>query len=520
MKKFLTLIAYFSIAAFATSNALVNAQINFKSINVEVGKQPVAVIPAVKRVNNVWIPNYDTLNIICGGYNEGFKDYFDPETDELPSWWKIEGVKNANPNSPIYKPITVRKIMDFDENWAGYFPYRFDFTAFDPNKNAELHPTVLLIPTKNGIKFFKKSEEEELGYFDDLSGAKSFSLPFDMNVYFVSMRDYDEENSWISTANYVKIFNDESELLDSIPTGYNVQRVIGYTVPFDNWTEEKIFAVLCEKSWGEISTVEFYQTTNDFQQGSTEKVATVEIGKGGNELLLRYIAHNLGGYYPFFFAISDADSKVSIIDGYTLELYKHPNIGMPFFDSNVIQLPEGSSPREMSIKETVDEETGAKNYSAFISTNSNKIFWMPDLRKTSEFIAIETPQISEAILNIWQDNIIAAYTNIYEELWSPPSNIVTILYDGDVSISEVSNSDFIVFPNPIKETVNIFLSQNSEVKGIKILDVLGATVQAISNYNQTENLIQFKLNSKLNSGKYFIQIETSKGFLTQSVVIQ
>jgi len=531
MKKHFSLILFACI--FAANSANINAQFNnFKAIEATVGKQPVAVIPAVKQATsgNHLIPNFDTLNIICMGYNANFDGIFNPETDELPSWWKIEGVINASPNSDNPTEFTVRKVMDFENNWGGFFPYRFDYTIFNTMNKVNMYNRFLYIPYQNSIKWFNKSTEELEFTDNDRTGATSMFRT--SNHTAVSMREYDSE-SWIPTANYVRIFDNENNILldTTISTGNNVQRVIGFNT--DNYTNAVVaqmptFAVLCEHNYGEISTIEFYQIVAKGTVSPTptpdaiKRIATMEIGKGGNEILLLSVVNPAFEVWrhSFLFAISNGDSKISIIDAKSLELYDYEDQNMAgYFDNNVIQLPENSMPREMSIKEA---KVGTKTiYSAFISTNSNKIFYLPDLRKTSEFIEIETPKNSEGILNIKQDGVIAAYTNIYgETAFFTQGNTVTILYEYENSISEISNMDFIVFPNPIGETVNIFLSQNSEIKSIKMLDILGATVQEISNYNQTENLIQFKLNSKLNSGKYFIQIETVNGILTQSVVIQ
>lgn len=519
MKKLLLLMLLICIA---TSNLSLNAQTDFKSVTAIVGKQPVAIFPC-RDANNLELPNYDTLNIICMGIDENFNGVLD-ENDELPSWWKIEGVKNANPNNPNANPVTVRKIMDFEANWGGFFPFRCGTVG--NNVFPSPHSNLLVIPEKNAIRFFDISNEADAEMtINNIVGTKSVVVSGSGSTLFVSMRDYAEENNWIPIANYVKIFEGHNnyEFSDSIPTGNNVQRVISYDLPIEIIANEiGHFAVLCEGGAGEESTVGFYtRYFNGYGDVAAIIRENIEIGKGGNELVMHNIMDTNGIYkmpLPFFFAISDADSKITIIGG----LFPDLKILFPYFDSNVIQLPEFSSPREMSIKETIDEKTGEINYSAFISTNSNKIFYLPDLRKTKEFVEIETPEISEAILNIKQDRIVCAYTNIYKELYVLPSNTVTILYEGETSIdADLAVNNFIVFPNPINDVVNIITSKANEVKNIKILDIEGRTLQEISKFITSSNdLLQFRLNSKLASGKYFIQLETTKEILTQSIVVQ
>ena len=515
MKIFFSLLTFATVVAHSVS---LNAQINFKSVTVEVGKQPVAIFTT--RAYGTFNMNPDTLNIICLGYDANFNGIFDEEDgDELPSWWKIGGVKNANPNNQNATPVTVRKVRDFP-NAGAFFPYRCGLSGF-----ATFLDNFLVVPEHNAIRFYNISQEVDAG--KAMNGvADAVSVGFLDSTIFVSIREYDPEDPdpWaLPIAHYVKIFNASTyELVDSIPTGNNVQRVLGYRV-FKGWTiidSVECFAVLCENNWGQNSTVEFYESSHNFlTQGMTvEKVRTVEIGRGGNDLVMHRIAakNNLGAAAIFFFAV--ASDKISIICAdESIENDDFDN----YFDSDEILLPAMSSAREMSIQETTDEVTGEIIYSAFISTYSNKIFYLPDLRKTQEFIEIETPKVSEAILNISQDNIVAAYTNIYEDLdFYAPHNTVTIWYDGETSITSDIYTNFVVFPNPVSDVVNILTSQASDVKTIKILDIAGRTVAEISNFHIANYLLQFKLNSTLNKGKYFIQLETSKATLTQTIIVK
>ncbi|MDR6763546.1 Leucine-rich repeat (LRR) protein [Flavobacterium sp. 2755] len=66
---------------------------------------------------------------------------------------------------------------------------------------------------------------------------------------------------------------------------------------------------------------------------------------------------------------------------------------------------------------------------------------------------------------------------------------------------------FNIYPNPVKDILNISLQNNIEIKSIEIYDVLGQLVIAVPNIQNVSNIDV----SKLQSGNYILKIKTAKG---------
>lgn len=84
-----------------------------------------------------------------------------------------------------------------------------------------------------------------------------------------------------------------------------------------------------------------------------------------------------------------------------------------------------------------------------------------------------------------------------------------------VGINEVTteNSNFSIYPNPVKNELNITSASN--LKNIKIINAVG---QEIENKNVSGN--HYKINtSTYNKGIYFVQIESEKGKTTKKFVV-
>ncbi|UUF13195.1 MULTISPECIES: T9SS type A sorting domain-containing protein [Flavobacterium] len=66
---------------------------------------------------------------------------------------------------------------------------------------------------------------------------------------------------------------------------------------------------------------------------------------------------------------------------------------------------------------------------------------------------------------------------------------------------------FNIYPNPVKDVLNISLQNNIEIKSISIYDVLGQLVVAIPNIENVSNIDV----SKLRSGNYILKVKSDKG---------
>jgi len=73
-------------------------------------------------------------------------------------------------------------------------------------------------------------------------------------------------------------------------------------------------------------------------------------------------------------------------------------------------------------------------------------------------------------------------------------------------------SDFNIFPNPVKEILNIDNSINAEIRSIRIYDLLGKVVleeREINNQLDVSHLLR---------GIFYVKIETDKGVLTKKLI--
>lgn len=92
----------------------------------------------------------------------------------------------------------------------------------------------------------------------------------------------------------------------------------------------------------------------------------------------------------------------------------------------------------------------------------------------------------------------------------------TLLYvwnvQGYTGAKQLSGASFKLFPNPV---TNMLTIQSADLKGVRILDLLGKTVK--NHKFQAVNSKQIDM-SDLRSGIYFISVETSKGIFTSKII--
>lgn len=73
------------------------------------------------------------------------------------------------------------------------------------------------------------------------------------------------------------------------------------------------------------------------------------------------------------------------------------------------------------------------------------------------------------------------------------------------------DENFSIFPNPVHEVLNITTNKEVEIKGLRITDLSGRIVKAISNLK----LREFQVNiMDLKAGMYFVSITTNDGVMT------
>ncbi len=102
----------------------------------------------------------------------------------------------------------------------------------------------------------------------------------------------------------------------------------------------------------------------------------------------------------------------------------------------------------------------------------------------------------------------------------PSGNNSDIIGVDDLSIDRPLSTDaffknnFTIFPNPVKDIVNISNTSNLAIESAKITDVNGRTVKEVRNF---ETLNQINI-SELNTGIYFLKVTTSQGTGTTQLV--
>ena len=82
------------------------------------------------------------------------------------------------------------------------------------------------------------------------------------------------------------------------------------------------------------------------------------------------------------------------------------------------------------------------------------------------------------------------------------------------SVSNLSASDFAIYPNPANDVVTIE-SNNLDISGVTIYNFLGASVYSNASFNGGQINV-----SSLNKGVYILKIEATGGILTKKLVIE
>jgi hypothetical protein len=84
--------------------------------------------------------------------------------------------------------------------------------------------------------------------------------------------------------------------------------------------------------------------------------------------------------------------------------------------------------------------------------------------------------------------------------------------DALLGVDEFSEEAISVYPNPVNDILTIDNTTTTEITSIKLYDVLGRLVMVVeSDYNQVGV-------SSLNSGVFFLNIETDRGLITKKII--
>ena len=94
-------------------------------------------------------------------------------------------------------------------------------------------------------------------------------------------------------------------------------------------------------------------------------------------------------------------------------------------------------------------------------------------------------------------------------------------YTVPLNVSEVNESIFRVYPNPVKDILNIDITlNNSQSVELKIVNVLGE-VMYFDKINQSKLSYYNKFDfSKFSKGLYFVKLKLDKNIITKKVIFQ
>lgn len=129
---------------------------------------------------------------------------------------------------------------------------------------------------------------------------------------------------------------------------------------------------------------------------------------------------------------------------------------------------------------------------------------------TVEYYVDETLIYSGVPLSNSFDTIACTHDN-----WGGFAYYDNIIVSGaTASAEDFVTSTFSIYPNPVKDILNISNSIGAEINSLTIVDINGRTVKQINS-----NISQINI-SDLNAGVYFVNINSNEGSLTTKIVKQ
>src|SRR5690606_23822341 len=96
----------------------------------------------------------------------------------------------------------------------------------------------------------------------------------------------------------------------------------------------------------------------------------------------------------------------------------------------------------------------------------------------------------------------------------PEARIIIDIVESTANTTDFTSSTFSIYPNPVKDVLNISNSNGAEINSLTIVDINGRTVKQINS-----NISQINI-SDLNAGVYFVNINSTEGNLTKKIVKQ
>ncbi|WP_313807381.1 T9SS type A sorting domain-containing protein [Flavobacterium sp.] len=124
------------------------------------------------------------------------------------------------------------------------------------------------------------------------------------------------------------------------------------------------------------------------------------------------------------------------------------------------------------------------------------------------------PEEVDFVMGVPNTNTVSSNIT-FDNYVSRASNTDTLLGTND--FNSLSASKFTVYPNPVNNIVNISNTANIQIEKVSLTDVNGRIVKTVNAGSLTD--VQVNV-SELNSGVYFMNIETNEGSATKKIVKQ
>ena len=234
---------------------------------------------------------------------------------------------------------------------------------------------------------------------------------------------------------------------------------------------------------------------------------------GGNFNSEQIISNNVNGVVSVYAADMDGDGDMDVLSAsYINKVSWHENIdGLGTFNNEHI-ISELTNGAHSVHAEDMDNDGDMDVLSA--SAIDNKIAWYENLDGQGNFGAqllidqeniIQGRDVFAADLDNDGDmDVLAASQNNQTIAWYEN---LTIL-----GIEDVNTSNVVLYPNPVKTTLNVNLVNNSDIILIKIYNTLGVLV--LQNNNPTNSIDL----SNLSNGLLIVQLQTEKSIVTKKVI--
>ncbi len=250
----------------------------------------------------------------------------------------------------------------------------------------------------------------------------------------------------------------------------------------------------------------FWDTLTDLED--TAEVSNAYASHGSNSLLIvNWDDQEIGGAY--FFNMTSYDKTSVAYNIYAPELGGSDNYFILYDDSGIGTVVNFNYQGNIRLY-----NPALQSYSTIGTYNAAQWY---SVEVKIDFTA-GTLEILVGDSQIYSDSYLGNGTSV-EEIQLAIDNWGTDCYFDNLVISNfdtASTSDFLaasfsVYPNPVKDVLNISNSINAGINSVIITDINGRTVK------QSNNVAQINI-SDLNAGIYFVNINSNKGSLTKKIV--